>query len=213
MNPTVIVADDHPILLTGTKAFLESKRFNILTTALDGNEAYNAIVNHSPDIAILDFDMPKLNGLEIALQCQQKGFKTKIIILTLYKQEAILNEVGKTTHGYLLKEDALQEIEFCINEVLAGKTFVSKHITEGIHFSKESNAGVFFSGGAGVLATSGEVQDLTQQSSAIYPMDVHAGMGYEIGGGIMFGKVVSLSADYMGADTFGVIKLGLKVGL
>ncbi|HAT67718.1 MAG TPA: DNA-binding response regulator [Flavobacteriaceae bacterium] len=138
MNPTVIVADDHPILLTGTKAFLESKRFNILTTALDGNEAYNAIVNHTPDIAKLDFDMPKLNGLEIALQCQQKGFKTKIIILTLYKQEAILNEVGKTTHGYLLKEDALQEIEFCINEVLAGKTFVSKHITEGIHFSKET---------------------------------------------------------------------------
>ncbi|MBW2937641.1 response regulator transcription factor [Aureisphaera sp. CAU 1614] len=138
MNPTIIVADDHPILLTGTKAFLESKRFNILTTALDGNEAYNAIVNHSPDIAILDFDMPKLNGLEIALQCQQKGFKTKIIILTLYKQEAILNEVGKTTHGYLLKEDALQEIEFCINEVLAGKTFVSKHIIEGIHFSKET---------------------------------------------------------------------------
>lgn len=138
MNPTIIVADDHPILLTGTKAFLESKRFNILATALDGNEAYNAIVNHSPDIAILDFDMPKLNGLEIALQCQQKGLKTKIIILTLYKQEAILNEVGKTTQGYLLKEDALQEIEFCINEVLAGKTYVSKHITEGIHFSKEA---------------------------------------------------------------------------
>ncbi len=91
--------------------------------------------------------------------------------------------------------------------------YVLPKLTYRIHFSKESNAGVFFSGGAGVLATSGEVQDLTQQSSAIYPMDVHAGMGYEIGGGIMFGKVVSLSADYMGADTFGVIKLGLKVGL
>ncbi len=138
MNPSIVIADDHPILLTGTKAFLENKRFNIVATAFDGNDAYNAIITNNPDIAILDFDMPKLNGLEIAAQCQQKGLTTKIIILTLYKQEAILNEVGNTIHGYLLKEDALQEIEFCINEVLDGKTFVSKHIEEGIHFSKDT---------------------------------------------------------------------------
>lgn len=138
MNPTIIIADDHPILLTGTKAFLESKRFNVLATALDGNEAYNAIALHIPDIAILDFDMPKLNGLEIASECQKKEVATKIIILTLFKEEAILNEVGNSIQGYLLKEDALQEIEFCIQEVLAGRTCVSKHIEEGIHFSKET---------------------------------------------------------------------------
>lgn len=135
MNATLIVADDHPILLTGTKAFLESKRFNVLATALDGNEAYNAIVTHAPDIAILDFDMPKLNGLEIAAQCQQKGIETKIIILTLYKQEAILNEVGKSIQGYLLKEDALEEIEQCIKEVVTGNTFISKILEDGIHFA------------------------------------------------------------------------------
>ena len=137
MNPTIVIADDHPILLTGTKAFLESKRFTILATAMDGNEAYNKIVEHNPDIAILDFDMPKLNGLEIAAECQQKGIKTKIIILTLFKEESILQEVGKTIQGYILKEDALQEIEECINEVIAGKTFVSKNIEAGIHFSKD----------------------------------------------------------------------------
>lgn len=138
MSPTIVIADDHPILLTGTKAFLESKRFNIVATALDGNDAYNAIVANNPDIAVLDFDMPKLTGLEIAAECHQKKLPTKIIILTLYKQEAILNEVGNTIQGYLLKEDALQEIEFCINEVLAGKTYVSKHIEEGIHFSNDT---------------------------------------------------------------------------
>jgi DNA-binding NarL/FixJ family response regulator len=83
--------------------------------------------------------MPKLNGLEIAAHCQQKELETKIIILTLYKQEAILNEVGKSIQGYLLKEDALQEIEFCISEVLLGKTFISKNVLEGIHFSINEN--------------------------------------------------------------------------
>lgn len=135
MNTTLIIADDHPLLLTGTKAFLESKNFKVLGTAQDGNDAYNAIVNYKPDIAILDFDMPKLNGLEIATQCQQKGVTTKIIILTLYKQEAILNDVGKTIQGYLLKEDALQEIEECIKEVVAGNTYTSKRLQEGIHFT------------------------------------------------------------------------------
>ena len=137
MNPTIVIADDHPILLTGTKAFLESKRFTILATAMDGNEAYNKIVEHNPDIAVLDFDMPKLNGLEIAAECQKKGIETRIIILTLFKEEAILQEVGKTIQGYILKEDALQEIEECINEVIAGNTFVSKNIEAGIHFSKD----------------------------------------------------------------------------
>lgn len=138
MNPTIVVADDHPILLTGTKAFLESKNYTILGTALDGNNAYNEIVKHNPDIAILDFDMPKLNGLEIAAQCQQKGLGVKIIILTLFKQEAILQEVGNTISGYVLKEDALQEIETCIQAVLSGETFVSKKIESGIHFSTDS---------------------------------------------------------------------------
>jgi DNA-binding NarL/FixJ family response regulator len=139
MKPSIVVADDHPILLTGTKAFLESKGCSVLATSQDGIEAYNSIIKHSPDIAIVDFDMPKLNGLEIAAHCQQKELETKIIILTLYKQEAILNEVGKSIQGYLLKEDALQEIEFCISEVLLGKTFISKNVLEGIHFSINEN--------------------------------------------------------------------------
>jgi DNA-binding NarL/FixJ family response regulator len=139
MNPTIVIADDHPILLTGTKTFLESKKFKVIDTAMDGNDAYNAIMANLPDIAILDFDMPKLNGLEIAAACHKKNIGTKIIILTLFKEEAILNEVGKNIQGYLLKEDALQEIELCIKEVLAGKTFVSKHIEAGIHFLTDDN--------------------------------------------------------------------------
>ncbi|MBI1267932.1 MAG: response regulator [Cryomorphaceae bacterium] len=137
MSARIVVADDHPILLTGTISFLESKRFIVVGSAKDGNEAYNAIVAQYPDIAILDFDMPKLNGLEVAYQCHLKGLETRIIILTLHKEEAILSEVGNKIHGYLLKEDALQEIEHCIQRVLLGETFVSKIILGGIHFSKD----------------------------------------------------------------------------
>lgn len=138
MRPTIVIADDHPILLTGTKAFLESKRFTIVATAMDGNDAYNKIVKHIPDVAVLDFDMPKLNGVEVAQQCRQNGIETKIIILTLFKQEAILQEVGTSIQGYVLKEDALQEIEECIQQVLSGSTFVSENMEAGVHFSTTS---------------------------------------------------------------------------
>jgi DNA-binding NarL/FixJ family response regulator len=106
---------------------------------MEGNDAYNKIVQHAPDVAVLDFDMPKLNGVEVARQCNQNGIETKIIILTLFKQEAILQEVGSSIQGYVLKEDALQEIEECILEVLEGNTFVSKNMEAGIHFSNTAN--------------------------------------------------------------------------
>lgn len=137
MKPKIVIADDHPILLMGTRTFLESKSFDILATASDGNDAYNKIVKHQPDVAILDFDMPKLNGIEVAKQCQINGIQTKIIILTLFKEEAIAQQVGKAIQGYLLKEDALQEIENCIKAILAGETFVSKNVHANIHFSND----------------------------------------------------------------------------
>lgn len=139
MKPSLVIADDHPILLMGTRTFLESKSFDILATAGDGNDAYNKIVEHQPDVAILDFDMPKLNGIEVAKQCQINGFKTKIIIFTLFKEEAIAQEVGKTIQGYLLKEDALQEIETCITKVLNGETCLSKNVNENINFSDSAD--------------------------------------------------------------------------
>ena len=54
MSTSIIIADDHPLMLRGLSDFLTSKGFNILASANNGNEAYNLIVKHKPDIAILD---------------------------------------------------------------------------------------------------------------------------------------------------------------
>lgn len=133
MSPTIVLADDHPLLLSGMQQFLENKRFKIECIASNGYEAYNAIVKCSPDLAILDFDMPKKNGVEIAKLCLQKQLNVKIIILTLYKEEAIIKEIGVSIHGYVLKDDALSELEECIKKVLIGDTYISKNLRKGIH--------------------------------------------------------------------------------
>ena len=139
MKTTLVLADDHPLLLEGTRSFLANNGHLILAMATNGNQAYNEILKHQPNIAILDFDMPKLNGLEVAQLCQQNTIEVKIIILTLYKQEAISKEIGQTIHGYLVKEDALNELEVCISAIMKGKTYLSKSLYEQIHLSASND--------------------------------------------------------------------------
>lgn len=133
MKTRLVIADDHPLLLTGIQHFLLAKGFEICEVAQDGNHAFNAIVKHQPDLAILDWDMPNLTGIEVAKAFQTKGLSLKIIILTLHKQEAIIQEINQSIHGYILKDDALDELEQCIAKVQKNQTYVSQKITQSIY--------------------------------------------------------------------------------
>lgn len=132
---TILLADDHPLILEGNRAYLASAGFEIVALAKDGNDAYNKIIRHNPDIAVLDMQMPVLTGLESAKAIHQKKLPIYIIILSLHLSQEIYEAVGKYIHGYILKEDALEEILKCIETVLEGKTYVSKKITSGFTFA------------------------------------------------------------------------------
>jgi DNA-binding NarL/FixJ family response regulator len=134
MHTSIVLADDHPLLLNGTKEYLEKKGHQVLDTAADGNEAYNKIVRLRPDVAILDVDMPKLNGLEVALEIKRKGLPTKVIILSLHKQEAILNEVGNSILGYVTKDSAMEELEDCLRAIGKNDTFISSKLRSNVQF-------------------------------------------------------------------------------
>jgi len=135
MNPSIIIADDHPLVLKGLQDFLVEKKFNIIDSANDGKEAYKLILKHEPDIAILDIRMPHLSGIEIAEQCQDK-LNTKIILITFEKNTIFYQQAKQyNIYGYLLKEFALVEIENCLNFVANGIPYFSKEIED--QFSNE----------------------------------------------------------------------------
>lgn len=142
MPTTIILADDHPLLLNGTKEFLEKKGYNVIATAIDGNTAYNKIVAQLPHIAILDFDMPVLNGLEVAQEIHRNSYPVKVIILTLHKQESILKEVGKTIHGYITKDSTMDELEQCIATLNNGGTYIGKKLKNTIQFDASRNSNI-----------------------------------------------------------------------
>ena len=140
MSISIVLADDHPLLLAGNAQFLKSKGYQILAKSTNGNDAYNAIIKHQPKLAILDFDMPIQNGIEVAKLCLKNVLEVKIIILTLHKQEAIIKEIGNSLHGYILKDDDVQELENCIKAVVKGKTYISKNLKDNIQLNMQTNA-------------------------------------------------------------------------
>ncbi len=124
---TLVLADDHPLLLQGLESTLISKGFNVLGTASDGRAVLKLITEFNPEIAILDIEMPEMNGLSVAKYCMEHNYDTKFIILSYHKEtEFIARAKSLNVSGYLLKEDALEEIEACIKEVANGGKYFSK---------------------------------------------------------------------------------------
>src|SRR5690606_11351735 len=94
-NLTIVIADDHPLMLKGLYDELIQANFSIIGTASNGNKAVELIAQLNPDIALLDIEMPFLNGFEVIKQCQQLPVKTKFIVMTYHKEKGFLVQAKK----------------------------------------------------------------------------------------------------------------------
>lgn len=129
METSIVIADDHPLILKGLFDFLVEKGYNVIDSAENGKDAFELISSQNPEIAILDIQMPYLTGLEIAEKCQELQLSTKIILITVEKDEAIyLKSKELDIYGYVLKEFALAEIETCISSVLNDIAYFSPEL-------------------------------------------------------------------------------------
>jgi DNA-binding NarL/FixJ family response regulator len=127
----VLIADDHPLMRNGIKSvLLADSQIEIIGEAKDGEEAYKLIFNNQPDVALLDVEMPRMTGLEIARRLSSEKIKTKIIFLTMYKDEDLFNEAMDIgAFGYVLKENAVEDILESIKIVAEGRHYISPMIS------------------------------------------------------------------------------------
>lgn len=127
----IIIADDHPIFRKGLVEVIRGdKGFTLLGEASDGRAAWDMIQRLKPDVAVLDIDMPERNGLALAREVQLAKLETGVVILTIHKEENIFNsalDLGVT--GYVLKEDAVQDLSKAIRAVTRGEVFLSSAIS------------------------------------------------------------------------------------
>jgi len=140
-TPNIIIADDHPLLLKGLYDFLIEKKYHVIDSAKNGEEAYKLIKQHNPSIAILDIQMPEMSGIEVAKRCKNEGLGTKIILITLHKEKDLFLEAKQlNVSGYVLKEFAIEEIEICLNAVIKGSSYFSPKITELLKVDKDDSS-------------------------------------------------------------------------
>lgn len=120
---TVIIADDHPLLLQSLLAVLESmEEIEVLCTETNGIEAQKRILSLTPDLAILDIDIPGLNGISILENLRTQKFKGKIIMFSQYGEKDLIAAVKKKhANGYMLKTASPNIIKQNIRSVLNGK--------------------------------------------------------------------------------------------
>lgn len=127
----ILIADDHPFTLQGTKSFVESYGYNVTDTCSNGVSALNLIMLHHPDIAILDINMPGLDGLDVSKKVQESRLNTKIVLLTMHKEMTIYKKAKEYgIYGYILKEHAHTELQKCLLEIQKGNLYVSEHLED-----------------------------------------------------------------------------------
>ncbi len=129
-NISIIIADDHPILLNGLYQELKAYGYNIVAKAENGAIALDAIIKHNPKIAILDLEMPMLSGFEIIKKAYEANVQTKFIALTYHKEKSFIIQASNLNiNGYLLKDEPFSEVHIAIQRVLRGETYFSKTFT------------------------------------------------------------------------------------
>lgn len=118
---SIVIADDHPMILKGLYEELRANNYNVLAQATNGAKALEMILLHKPTLALLDIDMPEISGFEVIKMAIESGVKTKFIVLSFHKEtEFIAQAKALNIKGYLLKEDTFADVEKCIESVLKG---------------------------------------------------------------------------------------------
>ena len=128
----ILIADDHGIVRTGLKLLLDRiPDVEVIGEASDGREAVRLAKSLEPNIVIMDIGMPLLNGLDAAAQIIRENERIRVIILSMHTDESyIVRALDAGARGYLLKDNADEDIERAIRSVATGRPFFSPSIAQ-----------------------------------------------------------------------------------
>lgn len=128
----VLIADDHPIFRKGLVEVINAEpEFQLVNEAPDGDTALSMINLYKPDVTVLDIHMPGKTGFEIVKELKTKKLEAKIIFLTMHNEENIFNRaMDLGVMGYVLKENAMEDLIEAVYTVFLGKHYISSSISD-----------------------------------------------------------------------------------
>ena len=130
----VIIVDDHPIVRAGMKAVLQTAPdIHVITEGSTGVDALELTRIHTPDVLVLDINLPDSNGLEVTRQLVKRGASTAILILTAYDDaQMIFNLLESGATGYVLKDEALETLTHAVHAAARGESWLSPTIASKV---------------------------------------------------------------------------------
>lgn len=126
-NYSIILVDDHVLVRQGLKRLIEEDpELQVVDEATDGLELLEILEESTPDMVIIDMNMPRLGGLEATKFVKDLYPDIKVLVLTMNKSKELLYQaMNNGASGYLLKEDANDVLHSAIRNIRLGKTFIS----------------------------------------------------------------------------------------
>src|SRR5436189_4581876 len=123
----IVIVDDHPIFRRGLKEIIESDgKFVVAGEAEDGETALQRIKSLKPDVAVVDLNLPKTSGLQVVRTVRALGHPPLVIVLTMQADEGTFNAaMDAGAQGYMLKENAVNDVLAGLKTVAAGGVFIS----------------------------------------------------------------------------------------
>lgn len=121
----ICIADDHPIVVDGLKEILKSRQeWEVVGVAYDGRQFMDIIRKYQPDLAIVDINMPVINGIQCTTMVKEKFPAIKVIILTMYPEKTFINQLLRAgADGCLLKSRGSIDLINAIERVSSGKSY------------------------------------------------------------------------------------------
>jgi DNA-binding NarL/FixJ family response regulator len=133
-KPNLIIVDDHLIFRQGLKAILTTQQIaNVIGEASNGKEFMELLTRHSPDLVIMDIDMPHMNGMEATQKALELSPDLKIIALSMFSDEDYCYKmIDLGVKGFILKSSGISEVELAIPDVMNGKSYFANEILRKI---------------------------------------------------------------------------------
>ena len=121
----ILLCEDHQIVIDGLLSIFKNRNdYCIIDYVKNGNEVISSVDFSSPDVVLLDLNLPEKNGIILLKEIKSKYPKIKVIVLTMYNKESVVKEVEKNGgNGFLLKNCSTQELIYALDFVFKSSAF------------------------------------------------------------------------------------------
>jgi DNA-binding NarL/FixJ family response regulator len=128
-GPRVLLVDDHDLFRRGLRTLLEEQGVQIVAEATDGAEAIAEARRHSPDVVLMDINMPVMTGVDATREIIRLAPLTRVVVLTISDGDGdVIDAVLAGACGYLLKDASMDELLRGIEAAVAGDSLMSPHV-------------------------------------------------------------------------------------